>query len=76
MLCITNCGYNSQHSRICDIEYKYGVEDYLILLLKTDAWMYLNGEKQKILSSVFHPVNICITDAIQQAIMTIGCILW
>ncbi len=50
MICVNSCGHNSHHRKPCDIEHKTGVPDYLILLIKQEAWVVLNGRKH-----VVHP---------------------
>lgn len=45
MITVTGCGHDSHHPRPCDIEHKAGVPDYLILLIKKKAWVFLEGER-------------------------------
>ncbi|MCI9359426.1 MAG: helix-turn-helix transcriptional regulator [Hungatella sp.] len=45
MITINSCGHNSHHRKPCNIEHKAGVEDHLILLIKKEAWCFLNGRK-------------------------------
>ena len=48
MITVNNCGHDSHHPKACDIEYKNGVPDYLILLVKQESWMITDGQKQVI----------------------------
>lgn len=48
MLCVNSCGHDSHHPRPCDIEHKNGLPDYLVLLIKKEAWVVLNGKKEPI----------------------------
>lgn len=43
MITIANCGHDSHHPNPCDIEHNPGLPDYLILLIKQDAWIELQG---------------------------------
>lgn len=45
MIKITNCGHNSNHIKPCNMEYRAGLNHYLILLIKADAWFYCNQQK-------------------------------
>lgn len=40
---ITGCGHDSHHPNPCNIEHDPGLPDYLILLIKRDAWVELDG---------------------------------
>lgn len=46
MIYVNNCGHDSHHLKPCDIEHKNGVPDHLILLIKQEAWLDLDGQKQ------------------------------
>ena len=48
MIYVNNCGHDSHHSKPCNIEYKQGIADYLILLIKREAWVYLDGKKHTV----------------------------
>lgn len=48
MITVNSCGYNSHHMKPCNIEHKSGVPDYLILLIKQESWVILNGQKKMI----------------------------
>ena len=43
MITITGCGHDSHHPNPCNIEHDPGLSDYLILLIKQDAWVELDG---------------------------------
>lgn len=43
MISVTKCGYDSHHPIACDIEHADGLPNYLLLLVKTDAWFVLGG---------------------------------
>ncbi|MDO5424374.1 MAG: AraC family transcriptional regulator [Eubacteriales bacterium] len=45
MIQITSCGHDSHHPKACDVEHKNGLPDYLLLLVKTDAWFYVDGRR-------------------------------
>lgn len=45
MFRIPTCGYDSHHTRPCNIEYLHGISDYLLLFIKKEAWMEVNGTK-------------------------------
>lgn len=45
MIRIPTCGYNSQHPLPFEMEHKKGLPEYLLLLVKTDAWFALGGEQ-------------------------------
>lgn len=49
MITINSCGHDSHHPNPCDIEHNPGLPDYLILLIKQEAWVELDG--------VRHPVH-------------------
>lgn len=51
MIFVNSCGHDSHHRRSCDIEHKNGVPDYLLLLIKQEAWLDVNGQKQMIPSN-------------------------
>ncbi|WP_310603061.1 helix-turn-helix transcriptional regulator [Anaerosporobacter sp.] len=43
MITIKFCGHNSHHTSLFEMEHKDGLSNYLLLLVKTEAWFYLNG---------------------------------
>lgn len=45
MFYISNCGHDSHHIKPCDIEHRHSLSDYLMLLVKKEAWFYLHNEK-------------------------------
>lgn len=45
MIEITSCGHDSHHRRPCDIEHKDGLPEYLLLIVKTSAWFFLQGQR-------------------------------
>lgn len=45
MIQITNCGHDSRHPRPCNFEYRQGLPNYLILLVKREGWYYADGER-------------------------------
>ncbi len=47
MIQITNCGHDSHHRKPCNIEHPVGLPNYLVLLVKKEAWFYLESTKQK-----------------------------
>ena len=48
MLYVNSCGHDSHHPRPCDIEHKNGLPDYLVLLIKKEAWIVLDGRRQQV----------------------------
>lgn len=48
MIYVNSCGHDSHHPKPCNIEHKNGVPDYLILLIKKEAWIILDGEKYSV----------------------------
>lgn len=42
---ITICGHNSHHRNPCNIEHPNGCFDYLLLLVKTKAWFYIDKKR-------------------------------
>lgn len=48
MIYVNSCGHDSHHPKPCNIEHKRGVPDYLILLIKRESWIYLDGEKHTV----------------------------
>lgn len=46
MIYVNSCGHDSHHLKPCDIEHKNGVPDYLILLIKQEAWLESDGQRQ------------------------------
>lgn len=49
MLTVNYCGHDSHHAAPCNIEHKNGSPDWLLLLVKTNAWFMVN--------SVYTPVS-------------------
>lgn len=47
MIYVNSCGHDSHHPKPCNIEHKRGVPDYLILLIKRESWIYLDGENTR-----------------------------
>ncbi len=45
MIDILSCGYNSFHTVPCDIEHPKGLTHYLLLIVKTKAWFFIDGCK-------------------------------
>ncbi len=45
MISIISCGHDSHHRQPCDIEHKNGLSEYLLLIVKTTAWVSLCGQK-------------------------------
>ena len=45
MIKVSNCGHNSKHTKPCNIEYRAGLDHYLILLVKKESWFYC-GQKR------------------------------
>lgn len=45
MIHVTSCGHDSRHPNPCDIEHKNGLPDYLLLIIKTGAWAFINGRR-------------------------------
>lgn len=50
MINITICGHNSHHKSAFNMERPNGLTDYLLLLVKADAWFIIDAEK-----TIFHP---------------------
>lgn len=48
MISVNTCGHDSHYPKPCNIEHKVGVPDYLILLIKKESWIFLNGRKHTI----------------------------
>lgn len=48
MIKVYNCGHDSHHKKPCDILHAAGLNDYLILLVKQHAWVYIDNEKHTI----------------------------
>lgn len=55
MFTINSCGHDSHHPIPCNIEHNPGLPDYLILLIKRDAWVELDGKRH-----VVHPNAVLI----------------
>jgi len=49
MITISSCGYNSRHLKPCDIEHKNGLPEYLLLIVKKEAWFILDERKTVVL---------------------------
>lgn len=45
MITVNTCGHDSHHPIPCNIEHKEGVPDYLILLIKRESWIMLEGKR-------------------------------
>ncbi len=45
MITVNSCGHASHHPRPCNIEHTTGISDYLILLIKQEAWVILDNKK-------------------------------
>lgn len=45
MITVNTCGHDSHHPIPCNIEHKEGVPDYLILLIKRESWILLEGKR-------------------------------
>ena len=45
MIKVFNCGHDSHHKKPCDIFHPAGLSDYLFLLVKHEAWVYINNVK-------------------------------
>ncbi|MCR5716388.1 MAG: AraC family transcriptional regulator [Lachnospiraceae bacterium] len=54
MIIIRGCGHDSHHKKPCNIKYHEIPSDYLFLLIKKTAWVYLDGSKEVL------PENSCI----------------
>lgn len=48
MISVNTCGHDSHHPKPCNIEHKTGVPDYLILLIKKESWVFLNGRRHPV----------------------------
>ncbi len=48
MIFVTTCGHASHHPKPCNIEHKQGLPAYLILLIKKDAWIYIENERKEV----------------------------
>lgn len=46
MILVNTCGHDSHHPKPCNIEHRNGVPDYLILLIKRESWIELDGTRQ------------------------------
>ncbi len=44
MITVSSCGYDSNHKKPCNVAYNLTSDEYLALLVKTDAHFYLNGK--------------------------------
>lgn len=51
MIFVNSCGHDSHHLKPCNIEHKAGVPDYLILLIKHESWIILDGKKHTVHSN-------------------------
>ncbi|WP_099469534.1 helix-turn-helix transcriptional regulator [Konateibacter massiliensis] len=45
MIHVNICGHNSHHPTPCNIEHEHGFSDYLLLLVKTKAWFYIDKKR-------------------------------
>lgn len=45
MISVSICGYDSNHKKPCNISYNLTSDEYLALLVKTDAWFEIDGKK-------------------------------
>ena len=45
MIRIMNCGHDSRHPKPCNFEYRQGLPNYLILLIKQEGWYFADGER-------------------------------
>lgn len=45
MIRVTSCGHDSHHRKPCDIEHEHGLSEYLLLIVKTSAWFYIDGRR-------------------------------
>lgn len=45
MLTITACGHDSHHPKPCNIKHNCNLRDYLVLLVKSESWHYINDQK-------------------------------
>lgn len=45
MIKVFNCGHDSHHKKPCDILHSGGLNDYLILLIKQHAWVFIDDVK-------------------------------
>ncbi|MBQ8031803.1 MAG: helix-turn-helix transcriptional regulator [Butyrivibrio sp.] len=48
MITVTNCGHDSRHQKPCNIEHPRGLSDYLLLLIKSEAFIYFDGIKKNV----------------------------
>lgn len=49
MLTVSYCGHDSHHAAPCNIEHKNGSPDWLLLLVKSDAWFICDSQKIPVL---------------------------
>ena len=61
MITVTNCGHDSHHPKPCDIEHTDGLPDYLLLLVKTDAWFFVDGKRCFTQPNPDKPEKFCIS---------------
>lgn len=45
MIHVTVCGHDSNHHNPCDISHPNGLDEYLLLLVKSHAWFYIDGKR-------------------------------
>lgn len=45
MIDVTICGHNSHHRKSCNVEHQNGLSDYLLLLVKTKAWFFIDRKR-------------------------------
>ena len=48
MIRITGCGHDSHHKKPCNVKYHQASTDYLFLLVKRNAWVFLDNKKQEL----------------------------
>ncbi|MCR5770392.1 MAG: AraC family transcriptional regulator [Butyrivibrio sp.] len=44
MITVSTCGYDSNHKKPCNVMYNLTSDEYLVLLIKTDAWFNIEGQ--------------------------------
>jgi len=48
MIKVFHCGHDSHHKKPCDILHPTGLNNYLFLLVKQHAWVYIDGQKHPV----------------------------
>ena len=48
MIKVFHCGHDSHHKKPCDILHPTGLNNYLFLLVKQHAWVYIDGQKRPV----------------------------